>query len=95
MHPTSPLFPSSMEQSSSCIYSRVLVIPWTQTKWHLCSILWSSPCWTLWSTPWGIKRSRVHSGKLLGEQSIHCTLSINYIFENVKLSLSLYYLRIF
>jgi hypothetical protein len=44
MHPTSPLFPSSMEQSSSCFYSQVLLIPWTQTKLHLRFILWSSPC---------------------------------------------------
>ena len=69
VHLTSLQFPYSMEQSSSCTYGPAPIIPWTQTRWLLSSILWSSPCWTQWSTAWGTRRSRVHSRRWLRRHS--------------------------
>lgn len=62
-------FPYFMGLSSSCTYSQVPFIPWTQTKLYLCSIPCTSPSWTLWSTAWETKMSRVHSRKLLRRQN--------------------------
>lgn len=59
--PTSLQSPFSMELVFLCMYSQVPITLWTQIKLPRCSTPWSSPCWTLWSTAWGIRKWRVHS----------------------------------
>jgi hypothetical protein len=44
----------------------------SMAKSHLCFILWSSQCWTLWSTASGTRRSRVHSELFSRQQNLDC-----------------------